>query len=56
MFPTWKNFMEKKMCDIEDIEEKLGKDIDHDNEEGEPLAHKKKVLGKKAVEDEPKAK
>lgn len=59
MFPTWKKFLESKMCDIEDVEEKLGKDIDNDNEEGESLAHKKKVLGKKAekaVEDKPEAK
>lgn len=55
MFPTWKKFLEGKMCDIEDVEEKLGKDIDNDNEKGEPLAHKKKVLGKKA-KDEPEEK
>jgi len=46
MFPTWKTFLEKKGCDIEDMEEKLGKDLDNDQEKGEPQAHKKKVFGK----------
>lgn len=42
----WKEFLEAKGCNIEDMEEKLGKDLDGDNEKGEPLAHKKKVFGK----------
>jgi len=52
MFPTWKTFLEKKGCDahtvkaakaLEDMEEKLGKDLDDDNEEGESEEHKAKV-------------
>lgn len=30
---------------IEKMEEKSGKDLDHDGEKGESAAHKKKVLG-----------
>jgi len=44
---SWKQFLEGKGCNIEDMEEKLGKDLDNDKEEGEPEAHKKKVFGKK---------
>lgn len=43
---TWKKFLEGKGCNIEDMEEKLGKDLDNDKEKGEPIAHKKKVFGK----------
>ncbi len=53
---TWKQFVEsKKGCDphtkkaaeaLENMEEKLGKDLDNDSEEGESSAHKGKVLGK----------
>jgi len=55
---SWQKFLEGKGCDmssmknklgdkhIEDMEEKLGKDLDADDEEGEPMAHKKKVFGK----------
>lgn len=52
---SWKQFIEGKGCDLhatkaakslEDMEEKLGKDLDNDKEKGEPLAHKKKVLNK----------
>jgi len=60
---TWNTFLERKGCDmsgmekklgkkhIEDMEEKLGQDLDNDNEEGESAAHKKKVLGKAEKED-----
>lgn len=63
MFPTWQKFLEGKGCDmsgmkkklgdkhIEDMEEKLGQDLDNDKEKGESKAHKKKVFGK-PVEDE----
>jgi len=37
--PFVKNAIEKK-------EEKVHKDLDHDGEKGEPLAHKTKVMGK----------
>jgi hypothetical protein len=49
---TWQTFLEKKGCDahtikaasaLEDMEEKLGKDLDNDKEKGESSAHKKKV-------------
>lgn len=50
---TWEKFLvEKKGCDphtikaakaLEDLEEKEGKDLDNDNEEGEPAAHVRKV-------------
>lgn len=49
---TWKTFLERKGCDVEDMEEKLGKDLDNDKEKGEPLAHKKKVFGKKMPKPE----
>jgi hypothetical protein len=61
---TWEKFIEGKGCNfkgmekklgskhIEDMEEKLGKDLDGDDEKDEPLAHKKKVFGKKAEEKE----
>jgi hypothetical protein len=56
---TWKNFVENKLVrakghlkDLEDMEEKLGKDLDGDNEKGESKAHKKKVFGKVAPDDE----
>lgn len=48
---TWKNFVEGKLKDLEDMEEKLGKDLDGDDEEGESKAHKKKVFGKVAPAD-----
>lgn len=42
------NLMAKKMNPaLEKREEKLGKDLDGDNEKGESPAHKAKVLGKK---------
>jgi hypothetical protein len=43
---SWNKFVESKMKDLEDKEEKLGKDLDGDNEEGESKEHKKKVFGK----------
>ncbi len=43
---TWKKFLEAKGCNIEDMEEKLHKDLDNDGEKGEPAEHQKKVLGK----------
>jgi len=49
---TWKTFVEGKLKDLEDMEEKLGKDLDGDDEEGESKAHKKKVFGKVAPDDE----
>lgn len=49
---TWKKFVECKMKNIEDMEEKLGKDLDGDNEEGESEEHKKKVFGKAKVAPE----
>jgi len=42
----WKEFLEAKGCNIEDMEEKLHKDLDNDGEKGEPAEHQKKVLGK----------
>jgi hypothetical protein len=53
---TWEKFLERKGCDahtlkaagaLEDMEEKLGKDLDADDEKGEPAEHKKKILDKK---------
>lgn len=44
---SWKNFLEGKKESLEDKEERLGVDLDNDNEEGESAAHKKKVFGKK---------
>lgn len=44
---TWQQYLEAKMKDVEDMEEKLGKDLDDDDEEGESEEHKEKVLGKK---------
>ena len=49
---TWKTFVEGKLKDLEDMEEKLGKDLDGDNEEGESKAHKKKVFGKVVADEE----
>jgi hypothetical protein len=61
---TWEQFLEGKGCDmssmksklgskhIEDMEEKLGKDLDNDKEKGEPIAHKKKVFGKPEEKEE----
>lgn len=52
---TWKTFLERKGCDahtikaagaLEDMEEKLGKDLDNDKEKGEPEEHTKKVFKK----------
>ena len=45
---TWKEFLESKESKkIEDMEEKLHKDLDKDQEKGESEEHKKKVFGKK---------
>lgn len=41
---TWQEFWESKK-DLEKQEEKLGVDLDGDNEEGESAEHKKKVFG-----------
>lgn len=49
---SWKSFLESKGENLEDMEEKLGADLDNDNEKGEPLAHKKKVFGNDEDEDE----
>lgn len=45
-FPPRKNLMAKKKGNpfIEKMEEKTGKDLDHDGEKGESPAHKNKVL------------
>jgi len=42
---TWQQFFEAKEKDLEKEEEKLGKDLDGDNEEGESAEHKEKVMG-----------
>lgn len=45
---TWEQFLESKKMgkkEIEKEEEKLHKDLDGDNEEGESKEHKKKVFG-----------
>jgi len=54
---SWKKFLEAKCGNLEDMEEKLGKDLDGDEEKDEPVAHKKKVFAKfkpkdKEVEEE----
>lgn len=41
---TWQQFYEAKES-MEEKEERLHKDLDGDNEEGESEEHKKKVLG-----------
>jgi uncharacterized protein YgfB (UPF0149 family) len=54
---TWKQFLEGKGCDahtkkaadaLEDMEEKLGKDLDDDDEEGEEHADKVFAKSKKS--------
>jgi hypothetical protein len=42
---TWKNFLESKGS-VESEEEQTGIDLDHDEEKGEPAAHKNKVTAK----------
>ena len=49
---SWKKFVECKIKNIEDMEEKLGKDLDGDDEKGESKAHKKKVFGKITKDEE----
>lgn len=49
---SWQKFLEAKGCNIEDMEEKLGKDLDGDNEEDESKEHKKKVLNKKKKDED----
>ena len=52
---NWKTFLERKGCEpkaIEDMEEKLGKDLDADEEKGEPISHKMKVFRKVKPEEE----
>lgn len=46
---TWEQFLESKKESkaLEKEEERLGVDLDNDNEEGESKAHKEKVFGKK---------
>ena len=44
---TWNAFFEAKEKDLEKEEERLGVDLDGDDEEGESAEHKKKVLGDK---------
>lgn len=39
--------------DMEDLEEDFGADLDHDDEEGEPLAHKMDVPHKESTECDP---
>lgn len=41
----WKQFLERKKESMEDKEERLHKDLDGDDEEGESEEHKKKVFG-----------
>ena len=46
---TWQNFFESKEKEskkLEKEEERLHKDLDGDNEEGESKEHKEKVFGK----------
>lgn len=44
---TWQQFLEsKKKESLEKKEERLGKDLDGDDEKGESKRHKEKVLGK----------
>jgi hypothetical protein len=53
---TWKKFLEAKgeKQDVEEMEEKLHKDLDKDEEKGESKEHKEKVFGKKVKEKEEK--
>ena len=38
--------------DMEKLEEETGEDLDHDNEEGEPLEHQEQVLGHEDGQEE----